>query len=122
MGRILSGIAAAFFAFDLTGKLLSLQQTVDATTKLGYSANVLPPLGVVQLICLALYLIPRTAIIGAVLLTGYLGGAVATHVRANGSAFEILFPIIFGSIVWGGLLLRDPRVGIMIGPRQTTQI
>lgn len=120
VGRILSGIAAAFLVFDLTGKLLQPQQVVDATTRLGYSASVLPVLGILQLAFLALYLVPRSAIIGAVLLTGYLGGAVASHVRANGSAFEILFPIIFASIVWGGLFLRDHRVSAMIGPSQKT--
>lgn len=114
-GRILSGLAAAFMLFDLTGKLFTVSQAVEGTVKLGYSANVLVPLGIVQLLILALYLIPRTAVLGAVLMTGYLGGAVASHVRANGSLFEITFPILFASMLWGGLYLRDSRVAAMIG-------
>jgi hypothetical protein len=91
-----------------------VQQTIDGTVRLGYSASVLVPLGIVQLVILALYLIPRTAIAGAVLMTGYLGGAVASHVRAHGSVFEITFPILFAMLLWGGLYLRDARVSAMI--------
>jgi len=118
-GRVLSGIGTAFLLFDVSMKLFPMQQAIDATVKLGYSAGVLQPLGVILLICLTLYLIPRTAIIGAILMTGYLGGAVATHVRANGSAFEITFPLIFASILWGGLYLRDARVSAMLAPAGT---
>jgi hypothetical protein len=113
-GRILSGFAAAFMLFDLSGKLFMVQQTVEGTVRLGYTADVLVPLGVIQLVILALYLIPRTAVVGAVLMTGYLGGAVASHVRAHGSAFEITFPILFAAMLWGGLYLRDARVAAMI--------
>ena len=117
-GRVLSGLAAAFIVFDLTGKLFTVPQAVEGTVRLGYSPGVLIPLGTVQLIILALYLVPRTAIVGAVLMTGYLGGAVASHVRANGSAFEITFPILFAALLWGGLYLRDSRVAAMIGRTQ----
>lgn len=113
-GRVLSGLAAAFMLFDLSGKLFTVSQTVEATVGLGYTADVLVPLGIVQLIILALYLIPRTALIGAVLMTGYLGGAVASHVRAHGSLFEITFPILFAALLWGGLYLRDTRVRQML--------
>ena len=68
------------------------------------------PLGIVLLTCTILYLVPRTAVLGAILLTGYLGGAVATHVRAGQGLFEILFPVVFGALLWGGLVLRDERL------------
>lgn len=83
---------------------------VEATTNLGYKENVIVPLGIVLLVCTVLYLIPQTAVLGAILLTGYLGGAVATHVHARNGAFEILFPVLFGAMLWGGLVLRDTRL------------
>ena len=113
-GRIISGLAVAFLAFDATFKLFAPPTAVESTTALGYSADVLVPLGIIQLICLALYLIPRTALIGAVLWTGYLGGAIATHVRIGNPLFShILFPIYVAIFLWGGLWLRDRRVSSM---------
>ena len=82
-----------------------------ATLQLGYAKTVILPLGVVLLTCTILYLIPRTAVLGAILLTGYLGGAVATHVRAGQGLFEITFPVIFGVLLCsGGLWLRHPQL------------
>jgi hypothetical protein len=75
---------------------------------------VILPLGIVLLACTLLYLFPKTAVLGAILLTGYLGGAVNTHVRASGSWFEILFPVVFGIIVWLGLYLRDARLRTLV--------
>ena len=74
-------------------------------------------IGLVLLVCTILYLIPRTAILGAILLTGYLGGAVATHVRVSAGWFNILFPVVFGCIVWGGLWLRDAEVARLLPVR-----
>ena len=80
------------------------------TTELGYPESVTVPLGCVLIVCTVLYLVPRTAVLGAILLTGYLGGAVATHVRVNHPLFETLFPVVFGALLWGGLVLRDVRL------------
>lgn len=113
-GRVLSGIAALFLAMDLMMKLLMLPPAVEGTTQLGYSPNVIVPLGLIQLFCLILYLVPRTAIIGAVLWTGYLGGAIATHVRMGNPLFShVLFPIYVAALLWGGLWLTDRRVSEM---------
>ncbi|XXT19532.1 DoxX family protein [Sorangium sp. So ce429] len=110
-GRILSGLAVLFLAFDAVGKLLQPREVVEGTTSLGYPASVIFPLGVVQLVCLAFYLVPRTAVLGAVLWTGYLGGAIATHVRiGNPLLTHTLFPIYVAALLWGGLWLRDRRL------------
>ena len=113
-GIILSALPTLFLLFDGVGKLVKPAVVVESTVKLGYSESVIFPLGIVLLICTILYAIPRTAVLGAILLTGYLGGAVATHVRAGGTAFEILFPVIFGVLVWGGIYLRDERLRALI--------
>src|SRR5262249_7967825 len=109
-GWIISGLLVLFLLFDGVGKLLQLDFVVDATVKLGYRESVVLPLGVVLTACTILYAIPRTSVLGAILLTGYLGGAVATRVHHSDSIFEITFPIIFGVLVWGGLWLRDARL------------
>jgi hypothetical protein len=91
-------------------KLFKPAFVVEATVRLGYPERVIFGIGVVLLVCTLIYLIPRTAIFGAILLTGYLGGAVATHVRAEQGWFEILFPVVIGILLWIGLALRDDRV------------
>ena len=119
-GRILSGWAALFFLADGGMKLFKPPVVVEATVQLGYPESAIIGIGLVLLACTFLYLIPRTAILGAVLLTGYLGGAVATHVRVNGSWFNILFPVFFGCLVWGGLWLRDRNLARLL-PVNLTQ-
>ena len=114
VGRVLSALAIVFLAFDTVIKVLSLAPAVEATTQLGYGTNLVVTIGLIELVCLALYAIPRTAIVGAVLLTGYLGGAVATHVRAGSSLFQVVFPLIIGALVWGGLALRDKRLRALL--------
>ena len=91
-------------------KLFKPAPVVEATVKLGYPESVIVGLGMVLTLSTVLYMIPRTAILGAVLLTGYLGGAVATHVRVGNGWFEVLFPVIIGILVWAGLWLRDSRL------------
>jgi hypothetical protein len=114
-GRILSGLVVAFLLMDLSMKLLQVAPAVEGTRELGYPASVVLPLGILQLVLLALYLIPRTAPLGAVLWTGYLGGAIATHVRVQNPLFShVLFPIYVGAFLWLGLYLRDRRVANMI--------
>lgn len=110
VGRIISGLPALFLLMDGAMKLFKPAFVVDATVKLGYPENVIIPIGVVLIICTILYLIPKTSVLGAILLTGYLGGAVATHVRTGESLFSIVFPVIFGVLLWLGLYLRDSRL------------
>lgn len=117
-GRILSGLPALFLLIDGASKLFKPAPVVEATTKLGYSESVILPLGVVLMTCTIIYLIPRTAILGAILLTGYLGGAVNTHVRAGEGWFPVLFPVVFGVFLWGGLYLRDERLQELIPMRR----
>jgi len=95
-------------------KLFKPAPVVEATVKLGYPESVIVPLGIVLTASTVLYLIPRTSVLGAILLTGYLGGAVATHVRVGEGLFPISLPIIFGVLIWGGLYLRDERLPRLI--------
>jgi hypothetical protein len=113
-GRIIGLLPALFLLLDGVMKLVKPAPVVEATVRLGYSENVILPLGIVLLICTVLYLIPLTSVLGAILLTGYLGGAVATHVRAGEGAFPILFPVVFGMLLWGSLWLRDQRLRALI--------
>ena len=110
VGRVVSWLVAAFLLLDGVAKLFKPAPVVEGTLKLGYSESVIVPLGVVLVACTILYLVPRTAVLGAILLTGYLGGAVATHVRAADGVFPIVFGVIFGVLVWLGLYLRDARL------------
>ena len=113
-GHAVSALPVLFLLVDAVMKLFKPDVVVAATTELGYQERVIVPLGIVLLTATVLYIIPRTAILGAVLLTGYLGGAVATHVRVDGGAFPILFPVIVGGLLWLGLYLRDSRVRAFI--------
>jgi hypothetical protein len=110
-GRLISGLAVAFLIFDSTGKLLRVAPVIDGTRQLGYSPDVVFSLGVTLLACVFVYLVPRTAVLGAVLLTGYLGGAVATHVRVGSPLFtHVLFPVYLAALLWVGLMMRDTRL------------
>jgi hypothetical protein len=109
-GRILTALVVLFLTFDLVIKLLGAPEAVEATAKLGFPPGTLFALGMIQLVCLILYLIPRTASLGAVLWTGYLGGAIATHLRTGAPVFNLIFPILVAALLWGGLWLRDPRI------------
>ena len=106
-GRILSAAAALFLLFDATIKLMVIPPVVEAFTRLGFPVDLARGIGTLELACLIVYLIPRTAIPGAILLTGFLGGAVVTHVRVGDPLLShALFPVYVGVLVWGGLLLR----------------
>ncbi|HTJ30710.1 MAG TPA: DoxX family protein [Acidobacteriaceae bacterium] len=109
-GRILTGAASLFFLLDGVMKLAKPAFVVQATLQLGYPETSIVGIGAGLVLCTALYLIPRTAVIGAILLTGYLGGAVATHLRVSAPTFNIVFPVLFGMLVWTGLYLRDQRL------------
>jgi len=110
----MSFLPALFLILDAVMKLVKPAFVVDATVQLGYGESAIVPIGAVLLLITLLYLIPRTAVLGAILLTGYLGGAVATHVRVGAGVFPIVFAIVFGVLLWGGLYLRDPRVSALI--------
>jgi len=112
-GRVLSGIAILFLVFDGTIKLVPIQPVNDNLKELGYptSDSFARFLGIVTLVCTALYAWPRTALLGAVLLTGLMGGAISAHLRLEHPLFShTLFGIYLGLFLWGGLWLRDERV------------
>ena len=109
-GRVLSTLATLFFLFDGVMKLFKPAVVVMATEGLGFPESEIVGIGIKVLICTAFYVIPRTSILGAVLLTGYLGGAIASKVRIHAPLFDICFALVFAAIVWGGLWLRNPRL------------
>lgn len=114
-GRIMSGVTVLFLLFDSITKLLRVEAVMKAAVQIGYPASTMAPIGLILLVCVVTYLIPRTAVLGAVLLTGYLGGAIATHVRVGDPLMShILFPFYFAVLIWGGLYLRDRRVPALI--------
>lgn len=118
-GLALSGIAILFLLFDSLGKLLKVAPVVEGTAQLGYPEGAIVPIGVILLLCVVTYALPRTAILGAVLLTGYMGGAIATHVRVGSPLLtHVLFPVYVSVLVWLGLYLRDPRVGASLSNHQ----
>ncbi len=106
-GRVLAVLSILFLLFDAAGKFAKPAPVVDACARLGIPISLSTSIGALLLACTILYAIPRTAVLGAVLLTGYLGGAVAIHMRAGSSGFEIVFPVIFGVLVWAGIYLRS---------------
>jgi hypothetical protein len=110
-GRAISALPVLFLLFDGAIKLMNIQPVVESFTKLGYNPRIATTIGILELICVVIYLIPRTSLLGAILLTGYLGGAIATHLRVGDPLFShVLFPIYIAVPVWGGLLLRNERV------------
>ncbi len=110
-GLVLAALAVLFLLFDGVTKVILVQPVVDSMAELGYPVGHARGIGVLLLCCLTLYVIPRTALLGAILLTGYLGGAVATHVRVENPLFShTLFPAYVGILVWAGLYLRDARL------------
>jgi hypothetical protein len=115
-GWIVTGLVTAFLLFDGITKVLQVQPVLDASAKVGLDSRQVFVVGTILLGCTAVYVFPRTRVLGAVLLTGYLGGAVATHLRAGSSLFETVFPIGFGALAWLGVALRDPDLARTIVP------
>ena len=110
-GRVLSGLVVLFLFVDAVGKLLRVGPVVEGTVKLGYQENVVFPLGVLLLVGVVLYVLPWTSLLGAIYLTAFLGGAVATHVRVGSPlATHVLFGVYVAVFLWGGLALRTPRL------------
>jgi len=117
-GRIVSALATLFLLMDGVMKLFKPKFVVDATIQLGYRQSVIVGLGIVLIACTVLYVIPWTSVLGAILLTGYLGGAVASHLRAGQGWYPISFPIMVGMLIWLGLVLRDSRLRLLIPIRR----
>jgi hypothetical protein len=115
-GRGISGLIVAFLMFDALIKVLKLAPAVEGTIRLGYPVHVIVPIGLALLVSTVLYAIPRTAILGAILLTGYLGGATATQVRVEDP--WLVLPVVLGVLLWAGLCLRDPRLRALIPVRK----
>src|SRR3954468_11430363 len=116
VGRILSGLAIAFLAFDAIIKIMMVPAVAEGSVQLGYPVSTMPAIGITLLLCVILYAIPSTSAFGALLLTGYLGGAIATHVRVQNPLFShVLFPTYVAALIWAGLYLRDARVRALAG-------
>jgi DoxX-like family len=109
-GRILSTLAVLFLLFDAAGKLVMPPPVVLASARLGFPISLSVGVGILLLVCTALYAIPSTAVLGAVLLTAFFGGAVAIQMRTGSPVFETVFPVIFGVIVWAGIIFRENRI------------
>ena len=110
-GRVISAIPVLFLLFDAAIKLANIKPVQDSFKALGYPTTIALGIGLLELACVLVYLIPRTSLAGAILLTGYLGGAIATHLRVGDPLFShVLFPVYVGALLWGGLLLRDSRI------------
>ena len=115
VGWAISGLMIAFMLFDSVAKLVLEPHVIAATTGIGFPLHAIRPLGAVALVCTLLYAVPRTAALGALLLTAYLGGAVASKVRIDDPLFSsVLFGVYFGVLVWGGLWLRDERLRALL--------
>lgn len=116
MGRVVSALPVLFLAFDAVTKVVQIEPVVESFKELGVPVHLARGIGVLELVCLFFYLVPRTAPLGALLLTGYLGGAVATHVRVESPLLShTLFPVYVGALLWLGLYLRDRRVRALLG-------
>jgi hypothetical protein len=121
-GRIVSWVITALLLLDAVMKVLQVPQVMEGTMKVGYPAGTVRPIGIILLICLICYVIPRTSVLGAILLTGYLGGAVATNVRISTPLFSYtLIPMYVGVLVWGGLFLQDERLRGLIPLRRAAR-
>lgn len=119
-GHVLIVSTALFMLLDGAMKILKPPQVLEANVRLAYPISALSGIGIALIACTLIYLIPRTSILGAVLLTGYLGGAVASNVRAGSGWFETLFPMLFAVLVWCGLGLRDRRLQSLLTGKETT--
>jgi DoxX-like family len=114
IGRIVSALAVLFLVMDGVTHLIKPAPVAEAFNRLGFPLSLSVELGIIELVCVVVYAIPRTSILGAILLTGYLGGAVATHLRVLDPVFDTTFPIVIGALVWGGLYLMDARLRALV--------
>jgi len=114
-GWIMSALPALMLLLSSVGKFVKPEVVMKEMTRLGWDESLLLGLGIVELICTVLYVIPRTSVLGAILLTGYLGGVIATHVPHHDN---FIFPIVLGVLIWGGLFLRDARLRVLLPLRR----
>ena len=113
-GRIISALVVLFLLFDSITKVLKVRVVLEASAQLGYPVNTIVAIGIILLVCTVFYIIPQTAVLGTILLTGYLGGAVAANLRIASPMFNTFFPIVFGVLAWVGIFLRESRLGALI--------
>ncbi len=114
-GRTMSGLVVVFLLFDGIIKLIKIQPVLDSFAQLGYPVKLAVPIGIIDLVCAVLFAIPRTALLGALLMTALLGGAISTHVRIESPLFShTLFGVYLGLIAWGGIYLREPRLRALL--------
>ena len=113
-GRIITAVVVLFLLFDSITKVMKVRAVIEASAQLGYPANTIFTIGIILLVCTAFYVIPQTAVLGAILLTGYLGGAVAANLRIGSAIFNTFFPIVFAALAWTGIFLRESRLGALI--------
>ena len=113
-GRVITALVVLFFIFDGVTKVIRIPQVIEASVQLGYTESQIVGIGILLLVCTAIYLLPQTTVLGAILLTGYMGGAIATHVNAESGLFPISFSAAFGVLVWLGLYLRAPRLHALL--------
>jgi hypothetical protein len=118
-GRIITVLVVLFLIADAVPKIMRVSAVVKATAQAGYPEGLVAPIGITLLVCVVVYVIPRTAVLGAILLTGYLGGATATMVRIQNHWF--MLPVSFGILVWAGLFFRDERVRALIPIRKISK-
>jgi hypothetical protein len=119
-GRIVSAFAVLFLVLDGVTHLMKPAPVAEAFQRLAFPLSLSVELGIIELACALIYVIPRTSILGAILLTGYLGGAVATHLRVLDPLFDTIFPILIGALVWGGIYLRDARLRALVPLKSTS--
>jgi hypothetical protein len=118
-GWLVSGLGIFLLLADAFGKLTELAPVVQGTARLGYPTHLVFAIGVIELLCVVTYATPRTAVLGAILLTGYLGGGVATHVRIEDPVWtHVLAPVYMAIVIWGGLWLRESRLRILVPVRR----
>ena|SRR5215207_1076558 len=113
-GRVVSALPVLFLIMDAVIKLINIQPVVDSSILLGLPVELAPSLGMLLIVCLIVYLMPRTSLLGAILLTGYLGGAISIQARVGAELFSLVFPIILGTLLWVGLLLRDAQLRALL--------
>lgn len=118
VARIIGGLATLFVLMDGVMKLFNPPPVTEATVVLGWPEHLILWLGILEVVCIALYLIPQTSVLGAILMTGYLSGAVATHVRIASPLFSVVFPILLGVMLWAALYITDARVRSLIPRRE----
>ena len=116
-GQVISALVVLFMVFDGVIHVMRIAPVVEAFAQLGYPLRMAVPLGVLELCIAALYAIPGTAVIGAMLLTAYFGGATAAQLRIGADLFPIVFPVLLGALLWGGLYLRDERIRALMAAK-----